>query len=250
MFVDNWPVVLGSDCAGKVVEVGKSVTTFAVGDRVAANPASVFAFAGNKAGAFQNFTVLPAVRAFKIPNEWTYKDASVMPLATATAAIGMFAEDRLNLEYPKVQKAPSNCKIFLVWGGSSSVGACAVQMAAHAGYEVYATSSKKNFDMVKSLGASKVFDYTDVDVIANIVDAIRGRESQYAGAYSATQEGQGLPPAVQVAAQLGLSDSFVATSNPRVPQEGLPAGIRVAGSKFHIRMYTRWACLCWADVFL
>lgn len=232
MMVNEWPIVLGADCAGEVVKVGAGVTRFKIGDRVAAVPASVFNSGGGpKYGTFQEFVVVQTDRAFKIPQEWSFEDASVFPLAVATAAPSLFSKDRLALQYPQVEKPAPNGKILLVWGGSSSVGACAVQLAAHAGYEVFATASKRNFDLVKSFGASQVFDYTNENVISNIVDALKSREADYVGAFSATQDGEGLPPAVQVAGKLGLKNSLVTTTNPRVPQEGLPEGVKAAGSE-------------------
>lgn len=232
MFAKEWPAIVGADCAGTVVEVGAGVTRFKVGDRVGASTGGPLNARGNKCGAFQDYVVVEAVKVFKVPDHVSFDNATVFPSAVCAAALGLFAKDRLALAYPQVSKPTPNGKIVLIWGGSSSVGACAVQLAAHAGYEVFATSGKQNFEMVKSLGASQVFDYKDADVIKNIVAATKGREQDYVGAFSATQEGRGVPPAVQVAEQLGLKDSFVATTNPMVPQEGLPAGVKVGGSEF------------------
>lgn len=237
MYVKSWPVIFGIDCAGEVVEVGKAVTQFKVGDRVAGMPGGVFNPRGNKCGSFQEYTVFEAERVFKIPDSWKYEDSVVFPLAICTAAVSLYAKDRLALEYPQVEKPASNGKVLLVWGGSSSVGACAVQLAAHSGYEVFATASKRNFDLVKSLGASQVFDYTDADVIQNIANAIKGRE--YVGAYSATQEGTGIPQAAYVPEAAGLEDSYCASSNPRIPQEGWPKGVKIGGSEHFSRLFVQ-----------
>ena len=233
MMVQSWPVIFGADCAGEIVEVGNKTSEFKVGDRVAAMPSGgVFNPRGNKAGAFQEYCVVESERVIKIPDSWKFEDATVFPLAVCTAAVSLYAKDRLALDYPQVEKPASNGKILLVWGGSSSVGATAVQLAAHAGYEVFATASKRNFDLVKSFGATQVFDYTEKSVINDIAAAIRGREKDYVGAYSATQEGVGIPEAAYVAEALGLEDSMVATSNPRVPAEGWPKGVKIAGSTY------------------
>lgn len=213
------------------------MTGFQVGDRVAGVPASVFNSGnGNQYGTFQEYAVVQTDRAFKIPDSWSFSDASVFPLAISTAAPSLFAKDRLALELPQVQIPASNGKVLLVWGGSSSVGASAIQLAVHAGYEVFATASKRNFNLVKSFGASKLFDYTDKNVIEDIANAIRGRERDYVGAFSAA-DGNGLPPAAFVAEKLGLKGSIVATTNPRVPQEGIPDGVKVLPSALLISYF-------------
>lgn len=233
MYVKSWPVIFGIDCAGEIMEVGSNITHLKVGDRVAALCGGVFNPRGNKGGGFQEYTVVQDERVIKIPDTWKYEDAAVFPLAVCTAAVSLYAKDRLALTYPQVEKPAPNGKILLVWGGSSSVGACAVQLAAHSGYEVFATASKRNFDLVKSLGASQVFDYTEKNVIDDIAAAIKGREQDFVGAYSATQEGEGIPQAAYVAEAAGLEKSFVATANPRFPQEGWPKGVNIAPSKRH-----------------
>lgn len=230
--VQSWPVIFGIDCAGEVVEVGSKVDNFKVGDCVASMPGGgIFNPRGNKCGSFQEYCVVQSERVIKIPDDYKYEDATVFPLAVCTAAVSLYAKDRLALDYPQIEKPASNGKILLVWGGSSSVGACAVQMAAHAGYEVFATASKRNFDLVKSFGATQVFDYTQKSVISDIAAAIKGREKDYVGAYSATQEGNGIPEAAYVVEALGLEDSMVTTSNPRVPEEGRPKGAVILGSR-------------------
>lgn len=237
MYVQTWPVIFGIDCAGEIVETGSKTKNFAVGDRVAAMPGGIFNPRGNKCGAFQEYAVAQEERVFKIPDDWKFEDATVFPLAICTAAVSLYSKERLALAYPQVEKPASNGKILLVWGGSSSVGACAVQMAAHSGYEVFATASKRNFDFVKSIGASQVFDYTEKSVLNDIATAIKGREEDFVGAYSATQEGDGIPQAAYVAEAAGLTNIFVATANPRFPQESWPKGVKIAPSSFSFLLY-------------
>lgn len=59
----------------------------------------------------------------------------------------------------------------VVWGGSTSVGSNAVQLAVAAGYEVVTTASPRNFDHVRALGASAVFDYNSSTVVQDIIGA-------------------------------------------------------------------------------
>jgi NADPH:quinone reductase-like Zn-dependent oxidoreductase len=65
----------------------------------------------------------------------------------------------------------------LVWGGSTSVGSNAIQLALAAGYEVITTASPKNFDYVRRLGATKVFDYRSKTVVEDVIGALRNKQS-------------------------------------------------------------------------
>lgn len=65
--------------------------------------------------------------------------------------------------------------VVVVWGASTSVGSNAVQLACAAGYEVIATASPKNFEHVKSLDASRVLDYRELDTVPRLVQALRGK---------------------------------------------------------------------------
>jgi NADPH:quinone reductase-like Zn-dependent oxidoreductase len=64
-------------------------------------------------------------------------------------------------------------KGILIWGGASSVGSVAIQIAKSLGFKVYATASSKHHVYLKSLGASDVFDYKDKKVVENIVNAVK-----------------------------------------------------------------------------
>ena len=63
----------------------------------------------------------------------------------------------------------------LIWAGASSVGINGIQLAKAAGYEVIATASEKNFEYVKRLGASEVFDYKSETVVDDIVASLKGK---------------------------------------------------------------------------
>jgi len=64
----------------------------------------------------------------------------------------------------------------IVWGGATSVGGAAIQLAVAAGYSVVATASPKNFDYVTSLGAAHTFDYRSKDVARDIASTLHGKE--------------------------------------------------------------------------
>ena len=172
----EYPSILGHDLAGEVVEVGASVTRFKPGDRVVGQAVGIST--KNKAeNAFQLFAVLQEHMACPIPASVSYESAAVIPLGLSTAACGLFQDAPfLQLDYPtSPARAPSG-KIILIWGGSSSVGSNGIQLARAAGYEVFATASPKNFDYVKSLGASRVFDYSRPSVTSDLIAALKGTQ--------------------------------------------------------------------------
>jgi NADPH:quinone reductase-like Zn-dependent oxidoreductase len=171
----NYPFVLGTDVAGEVVEVGKNVTRFKKGDRALSYCRAVDKTVNDPAyGAFQNYTVVYENLTTHIPSFVPYENAAVVPLGLTTAAAGLFHDDQLALQFPTVPPNPTG-KTLLIWGGSTSVGCNAIQLAVAAGYEVFTTSSPKNFDLLKKLGASKVFDYNSKAVVQEIISALKGK---------------------------------------------------------------------------
>ncbi|KAL3417107.1 zinc-binding dehydrogenase [Phlyctema vagabunda] len=178
----KFPFVVGVDVAGEVVEVGPGVTRFKIGDRVIGHSAGTEKEYNTTAkSAFQLYTVLQSHMTSPIPSTMSYEDACVLPLCLSTAACGLFQKDQLGLEYPTVTPK-STGKTLLIWGGSTSVGSNAIQLAVAAGYEVFTTASPRNFDYVKKLGASKVFDYKSKTTIQELIRAFEGKTT--AGALS------------------------------------------------------------------
>ena len=171
----RFPFVLGSDLAGDVVEVGSAVTRFKIGDRVLAHAVGTDAKRNSPAeGSFQAYTVVLEKMTTPIPDGTSYERATVLPLGLSTAACSLFQKDHLGLDYPSASARP-NGKTLLVWGGSTSVGSNAIQLAVAAGYDVITTASPRNFDYVRNLGASQALDYNDRDVVHNVIEAFTGR---------------------------------------------------------------------------
>ncbi|KAJ4348951.1 hypothetical protein N0V95_005037 [Ascochyta clinopodiicola] len=171
----KYPFILGNDIAGAVVETGNEVTRFKVGDRVLGQAMATDQKINNAAyGAFQLYTVVLEQIASPIPDHMSFESASVLPLGFTTAAAGLFEKDQLGLDYPQLEPKKKE-KTVLIWGGSTSVGCNAIQLAIAAGYDVVTTSSPRNFDLVKSLGANEVFDYRDPSVTDRIVATMTGR---------------------------------------------------------------------------
>jgi len=168
------PFVLGSDLAGEVVHVGSDVSRFSVGDRVLAHAGGIDKSRNSAAeGSFQDRTLVLERMTSPIPATMSYQDAAVLPLGLSTAACGLFQQDHLGLAHPRATPVPTGQTV-LIWGGSSSVGSNAIQLAVAAGYDVLTTASPRNTDYVMSLGAGKVYDHHSPTVVADAIAALRG----------------------------------------------------------------------------
>jgi len=211
----KYPFILGADLAGEVVEVGTAVTRFAVGDRVLAHGVGMDKKRNNAAeGAFQTYTVVLAHMAAPIPHTMSYEAAAVLPLALSTAACGLFQTDQLALQCPSATPRPTGQTV-LVWGGSTSVGSNAIQLAVAAGY--ITTSSPRNFDYVTKLGASQVFDYHSETVVDDVIEAFKGKTS--AGALAI---GTGSAEACADVVHACDGNRFVSMASPSVSFDTVP----------------------------
>ncbi|KAI8406924.1 hypothetical protein FOFC_12349 [Fusarium oxysporum] len=189
----QYPVILGEDVAGTVEAVGPDITAFKPGDRVLGYATSL-ATKDNAHSAFQEYTVIRAECASKIPEGLSFERAAVLPLSLATAAWSLFGDVTLAMRYPSLNPTPIG-ETVLIWGGASSVGGSAVQLAKAAGYEVITTASAKNHEYVKSLGADHVFEYKSPQVTKDIASLLTGKK--LAGAFDASGSEDGMNSASQ-----------------------------------------------------
>lgn len=219
VFPLQYPTIIGNDIAGEVFEIGSAVSRFKKGDRVLAHaPSFMGSFASSQA-AFQHYVVALPHLSTHIPSTVSFEQAVTLPLAVTTASAGLFEKENLGLEYPSL-KPKTTGKTLLIWGGASSVGCNAIQLATASGYEVITTASAKNFDLMKQLGAIKVFDYSSVTVVEDLIMVLKDRT--VVGALEASGKPEGVFGCAEV---LMKSDGgkFIACVQ-RLP-EGIPSAV-------------------------
>ena len=144
MFKPTNPI-LGTDFAGRIESIGNKVTSLAIGDRV-------FGFDDGGISSHAEYMTFPENKAIAtIPENITFEEAA------ASIEGAHYAYNFIN----KVQIEQGQ-KI-MVNGASGAIGSAAVQLLRHFGAQVTAVCNTKNLEMVKSLGAKRVIDYTKVD---------------------------------------------------------------------------------------
>ena len=142
----RFPMMLGFDIAGEVVETGPSVTRFKKGDRV-------FGMLDFKhRGAYAEYASVREDGLAFIPEELDFREAAAIPLAALTAYQALHSKGKI-----------MSGKAVLINGASGGVGSFAVQIAKAAGATVSAVCSTQTMQLARQLGADSVIDYTEQD---------------------------------------------------------------------------------------
>ncbi|WP_334329515.1 NADP-dependent oxidoreductase [Companilactobacillus sp. HBUAS59699] len=138
----DMPLILGNDFAGEVVAVGSKVTQFKVGDEVFGRPRK------DRIGTFAEYIAVNTEDIALKPKNLTFQEAAAIPLVGLTSYQAL--HDLMDLKPGK--------KV-LIQAGSGGVGSIAIQIAKQLGAFVATTTSSKNVEFVKSLGADQIIDY-------------------------------------------------------------------------------------------
>lgn len=192
------PFINGHDMAGVVTKVGKKVTKYKVGDEVYSRVSDY------RIGTFaEQIAVQENDLALK-PKNISMDEAGSIPLVALTAWQAL-------VEIAKIKKGQ---KVF-IQAGSGGVGTIAIQLAKHLGAYVATTTSTKNFDLVKSLGADLVIDYKTQEFSKILIDydlVIHSNRDKkvYEQALTVLKKGGSLisligPPTPEFATQIGLA---------------------------------------------
>src|SRR5437667_3468121 len=142
--------ILGSDIAGRVEAVGRNVKQFQPGDEIFGNTAK------SGFGGFAEYVSVPEHALVLKPTNISFEEAAAVPQAALVALQGLRDEGHIQ----KGQKV-------LIHGASGGIGTFAVQLANAFGAEVTAVCSTRNVDIVGSIGANQVIDYTQEDFTRN-----------------------------------------------------------------------------------
>src|SRR6185369_6128604 len=134
----NFPMTIGQDFAGDVVETGKSARQFVVGQRV-------FGFAQ---GTYAEYVAAPASTIAAIPNSIDFTTAAALPTAGSTA-----------LQIVRDVVAAKSGMSILIHGAAGGVGSYATQIAKHLGARVMGTAASADIEYLKSLGVDEIIDY-------------------------------------------------------------------------------------------
>jgi len=147
----TFPYTPGIEVAGVVEEVGRDVTTFQVGDAV---------FGPCRAGAYAEYVAVSVNALAQKPRSLSFVEAAAVPVGAATAWRALFDYGGLTSEQQ-----------VLIVGAAGGVGSFAVQLAKWKGARVIGTTSTANLDIVRSLGADLVVDYTKM-LLQRVVEQV------------------------------------------------------------------------------
>jgi NADPH:quinone reductase-like Zn-dependent oxidoreductase len=219
----KFPITLGWDFSGVVVEVGNDISEYAIGDAIYSRPEV------SRDGSQAEYIAVPARDVAQKPETISHSAAASLPIASITAWQSLFDLGDLNAG----QKV-------LIHAGAGSLGIIAIQLAKNKGAYVVATAQERNHDFVKSLGADEVVDYTKVEfqnVVGGmdvVLDTIGGQVQEHS--YSVLNPGGVLVavntfPSMERASEMGVVAKFLSIK----PNGTLLANISSIVESGHLR---------------
>ncbi|TGO36044.1 hypothetical protein BHYA_0137g00250 [Botrytis hyacinthi] len=161
--------IIGADVSGTIFQLGSGVDRFKIGQRVMGQCDGILTRVVQNT-VFQRYATCSEILVSVVPDDIPLASAAVLPLATSTAAAGLFKI--LGMPLLVLDPKPAG-KTILIWGGSSSCGASAIQLAKAAGYTVVTTAGTQNHDFVKSISATHAFNHKSPTVIQDILAILR-----------------------------------------------------------------------------
>jgi NADPH:quinone reductase-like Zn-dependent oxidoreductase len=215
------PFVLGHDVAGTVVRTGLKVRGFEVGDAIYARPRD------HRVGTFAEFIAIDAADVALKPKNLNMTEAASIPLVGLTAWQALV----------ELGKVKAGQKVF-IQAGSGGVGTFAIQLAKHLGATVATTTSAKNVELVRGLGADVVIDYAKQDfetVLSGYDLVLNSQDPKTLGKSAHVLKPGGLlisisgPPDPAFAAEFGLNPFF------KLVMGMLSRGIRKKAKRLGIR---------------
>lgn len=237
----RYPVILGEDVAGVVVDTGVGVNGFAIGERVVAYAMGLEK--GRDAiseSGFQAYVAVDASLAAILPATTAFEDAAVLPLAVSTAAAGLFEKEQLGLDYSRLGSAAPCDEVVVIWGGATAVGGNAIQLARAAGYRVITTASAKNHQRMRQLGAEAVFDYHDPQTPNRIIEAV-GDSAAVAGILAVAVGSA--EPCLRIARATGARRIAMASPPVSFYEQPRRRGLSLARIRLFLKLGTRTALL-------
>ncbi|RUO96472.1 GroES-like protein, partial [Jimgerdemannia flammicorona] len=272
--VPQWPFVVGADTAGVVEAVGPDVKNLKPGDRV-------FSYAKigvPNYGTYAEYSLLVGNLSAKIPPNLSFEEAATIGLGTLTSAVALYHEFKLSRprehqsffrpEYFLVRMRTSCLQYILyiiyitpltqhpyppsqIWGGSSSTGNYAIQLAKLSGYTVITTASPHQHAYLQELGADVVIDRSDPEAVTKIREITRGRlRYAYDTVSSATADLAAQALDQERESHLAVIAGAPTGSYPKVKVHSVSTGViyKEEGNSFGISFYEELGELLTAGV--